>query len=310
VRGEPASNTIAVMPSCTLARATPRVLLARPPQPQRAYAHLSAASLPPRTSSPTGLHGRPWLGRLRRALRERRFVVHYQPIVCLRDGRIVHHEALLRLADRPGGHLVAPGAFLPAAESYGLICEIDRMVVDRVLARLARRGSEAVVAVNLSALSVSDEAMLGHLAERLRRHRVSPAQLILEITETASISDMTQAQRFCAGAKALGCAVALDDFGAGFGAFVYLKQLPFDYLKIDGGFIAGLPRSPHDQLVVKALVDVARGMGRRTIAEFVTDTDTLALLRGFGVDYAQGFALGRPRPGMSRAGELVACAAA
>src|SRR5438046_742390 len=127
-------------------------------------------------------------------------------------------------------------------------------------------------------------------------------------SETASISDMAQARRFCVGAKALGCGVALDDFGAGFGAFAYLKQLPFDYLKIDGGFIAGLPRSPHDQLVVKALVDVARGMRRRTIAEFVTDAPTLALLRRFGVDYAQGFALGRPRPGMSPPGELV-CAA-
>jgi EAL domain-containing protein (putative c-di-GMP-specific phosphodiesterase class I) len=297
------------MLSRTPARATPRVLLAPAPEPQRAYARLSAACPPPRTSSPAGLHGRPWLGRLRRALREQRFVIHYQPIVSLRDGRIAHHEALLRLADRPGGRLVAPGAFLPAAERYGLIREIDHMVVDRVVARLAGRGSEAVVAVNLSALSVSDEAMLGHLAERLRSHGVSPAQLVLEVTETASISDMAQAQRFCAGAKALGCAVALDDFGAGFGAFAYLKQLPFDYLKIDGGFISRLPRSPHDQLVVKALVDVARGMGRRTIAEFVTDADTLALLRGFGVDYAQGFALGRPRPRMSPPGELVACAA-
>ena len=296
------------MPSYTPARATPRVLLTPAPAPRPGYRRLSPASSPTRASSPAGLHGRPWLGRLRRALRERRFAIHYQPIVSLRDGRVAHHEALLRLADRPGGRLVAPGAFLPAAERYGLVCEIDRMVIERVAAQLARRGPDAVIAVNLSALSVSDEAMLAHLDGRLRRHGVAPGQLILEITETASISDMAQARRFCVGAKALGCGVALDDFGAGFGAFAYLKQLPFDYLKIDGGFIAGLPRSPHDQLVVKALADVARGMRRRTIAEFVTDAPTLALLRRFGVDYAQGFALGRPRPEMFPPGELV-CAA-
>jgi EAL domain-containing protein (putative c-di-GMP-specific phosphodiesterase class I) len=297
------------MPSCTPARATPRVLLAPVPAPQPAHGRLHAVSAAARASSPTGLHGRSWLARLRRALREQRFEIHYQPIVCLREGRIAHHEALLRLADRPRGRLIAPGAFLPAAERYGLIGAIDRMVVERVVARLARQGPDAVVAVNLSALSVCDEAMLAHVAERLRRHGVSPAQLVLEVTETASIPDMERARGFCAGAKALGCAVALDDFGAGFGAFAHLKQLPFDYLKIDGGFIADLPRSPHDQLVVKALVEVARGMGRRTIAEFVTDAATLALLRGYGVDYAQGFALGRPRPDVAPTGELVACAA-
>jgi EAL domain-containing protein (putative c-di-GMP-specific phosphodiesterase class I) len=296
------------MPSCTPARATPRVLLMPVPAPRPGYRRLAPVNSAARASSPAGLHRQPWLGRLRHALREQRFAIHYQPIVSLRDGRVAHHEALLRLADRPEGSLVAPAAFLPAAERYGLVCEIDRMVVDQVAAQLARQGPDAVIAVNLSALSVSDETMLAHLDERLRCHGVAPGQLIVEITETASISDMAQAQRFCTGAKALGCGVALDDFGAGFGAFAYLKQLPFDYLKIDGGFVAGLPRSPHDQLVVKALVDVARGMRRRTIAEFVTDAPTLALLRRFGVDYAQGFALGRPRPRMSAPGELV-CAA-
>jgi EAL domain-containing protein (putative c-di-GMP-specific phosphodiesterase class I) len=121
---------------------------------------------------------------------------------------------------------------------------------------------------------------------------------VIEVTETASISDMERAKAFCAGVQALGCAVALDDFGAGFGSFHYLKHLPFRYLKIDGDFIRGLPDSPNDQLVVKALVGVVRGMGRRTIAEFVADEPTLRLLGDFGVDYAQGFQVGRPRPFM------------
>ena len=122
---------------------------------------------------------------------------------------------------------------------------------------------------------------------------------MIEITETAAISDMDRARAFCRGVSSLGCAVALDDFGAGFGSFQYLKHLPFDYLKIDGEFIRGLPHSPKDQLVVQALAGLARGMGVQTIAEYVTDRATLELLRRYGVDYAQGFELGRPHPQIS-----------
>jgi len=257
-------------------------------------------------SSPAGLHGRPWLARLRRALREERFVLHYQPIVSLADGRVAHHEALLRLADEPEGRLVAPGRFLPAAERYGLIRDIDRMVLGRVIALLAERARagehELSIAVNLSALSVTDERMLSHLERGLTRAGVDPARLVLEVTETAAISDMRRAREFCTGVHALGCAVALDDFGAGFGSFQYLKHLPFTYLKIDGDFVRGLPGSRTDQLVVKALVGVVRGMGRRTIAEFVGDSPTLQMLRSYGVDYAQGFAVGRPQPTLPPAG--------
>jgi EAL domain-containing protein (putative c-di-GMP-specific phosphodiesterase class I) len=124
---------------------------------------------------------------------------------------------------------------------------------------------------------------------------------MIEVTETASISDMPVARDFCLRAHALGCSIALDDFGAGFGSFHYLKHLPFRYLKIDGDFIRGLPGSPSDQLVVKALVAVVRGMGRRTIAEFVGDEPTMRLLRSYGVDYAQGFEVGRPQPVLPRA---------
>jgi len=115
-------------------------------------------------------------------------------------------------------------------------------------------------------------------------------------TETAAITDMARARRFCESVQGLGCAVALDDFGAGYGSFQYLKHLPFSYLKIDGEFIRGLPGSRTDQLVVEAIAGIVRGMGRRTIAEFVGDEATLSMLDGYGVDYAQGFAIGRPRP--------------
>jgi len=254
-------------------------------------------------SSAAGLRRRPWLARLRRALALGDFVLHYQPIVSLRDGRLSHYEALLRLADGPGGKLVAPGRFLPAAEHYGLIGEIDRMVLGRVAALLGsspggdRGGPAPAVAVNVSALSVTDPGMLELLERGLSRHGADPRRLVVEVTETAAISDLEAAAAFCAGVRELGCAVALDDFGAGFGSFQYLKHLPFDYLKIDGGFIRHLTASHTDQLIVKALVGVVHGMGRRTIAEFVGDAATLSLLRDYGVDYAQGYEVGRPRPG-------------
>jgi EAL domain-containing protein (putative c-di-GMP-specific phosphodiesterase class I) len=251
-------------------------------------------------SSLAGLHTRPWLERLRRALRGGLFELHYQPIVALHgDGAVSHHEALVRLADEPGGSLVAPGAFLPAAERYGLVREIDRLVVCRVAALLAQgnpaQGVERV-AVNVSALSVTDGAMLAHIERQLDRHGVDPARLVVEITETAAISDMRLAKDFCDGVQALGCAIALDDFGVGFGSLYYAKRLPFRYLKIDGDFVRGICNSAEDRVMVRAIVDLARGMGRQTIAEYVGDEPTVRVLRELGVDYAQGFQIGRPQP--------------
>jgi EAL domain-containing protein (putative c-di-GMP-specific phosphodiesterase class I) len=248
-------------------------------------------------SSPAGLHPRPWLGRLRRALREDLFVLHYQPIVCLQSGAVSHYEALIRLADDPDDTLTPPCAFLPAAERYGLIQDIDRMVIGKVVALMGGElaDSGARVAVNLSALSITDHGMLAHIERELVRHAVGAERLVIEVTETAAIGDMRRAQAFCEGLHTLGSSVALDDFGAGFGSFQYLKQLPFRYLKIDGDFIKALPNSHKDRLVVQALVGVARGMGKQTIAEYVGDEPTMCLLRDYGVDYAQGFEVGRPR---------------
>jgi EAL domain-containing protein (putative c-di-GMP-specific phosphodiesterase class I) len=278
---------------------TPRMFLQTPPEPvHHRYAGLSnPRSFARGPSSPAGLHRRPWLARLRRALAGNLFVLHYQPIVSLQDGSVSHYEALVRLADEPDGRLVAPGRFLPAAERYGLVREIDRMVLGKVTALLAgEHGKQGVrIAINCSSLSVTDGGMLAQIERELMLARVDPAQLVIEVTETAAISDMALARTFCAGVQALGCAVALDDFGAGFGSFQYLKHLPFEYLKIDGDFIRGLPESPNDQLVVKALVDLASGMGKQTIAEFVGDEATIELLREYGVDYAQGFEVGRPQ---------------
>jgi EAL domain-containing protein (putative c-di-GMP-specific phosphodiesterase class I) len=247
-------------------------------------------------SSPAGLHRRPWLKRLQHALREDLFVLHYQPIVSLQSGTVSHYEALIRLADHPDEPLTPPCSFLPAAERYGLIQEMDRMVIGKVVALMGGELAErdARVAVNLSALSITDRGMLAHIEQELSSHHVDPERLIVEVTETAAIGDMRRAQTFCEGVHTLGSSVALDDFGAGFGSFQYLKHLPFRYLKIDGDFIRTLPSSRKDQLVVQALVGVARGMGKQTIAEYVGDEPTMRLLRDYGVDYAQGFEVGRP----------------
>jgi EAL domain-containing protein (putative c-di-GMP-specific phosphodiesterase class I) len=287
------------MSSSTTTHATPRLVLRRIGAEGKDGFPAAMAARPAAEgfSSPAGLHRRPWLERLRRALREDLFVLHYQPIVALRGGHVSHYEALLRLADGPKGRLVAPGSFLPAAERYGLIRDIDRMVLGKVAAMLASDDGDwaAGIAVNVSALSVTDGEMLGEVRRRLELHGADPGRLVIEVTETAAISDMSRAKAFCAGVQTLGCSVALDDFGAGFGSFQYLKHLPFDYLKIDGGFIRGLTGSRTDQLVVEALVGVVRGLGRRTIAEFVADRPTMDMLRSFGVDYAQGFEVGRPQ---------------
>jgi EAL domain-containing protein (putative c-di-GMP-specific phosphodiesterase class I) len=284
------------MRSSTTTNAMPRVSIRTPPGPRhkRYPGGAPGAAL----SSPAGLHGRPWVARLRRALERDDFELHFQPIVSLREGTISHYEALLRMVEQPSGQLIAPGRFLPAAERYGLISEIDRMVLARVTRMLGCEPAlaDATVAVNVSALSVTDGAMLGYIDRCLRRSGVAPGRLAVEITETAAISDMGRASAFCAGVLELGCGLALDDFGAGFGSFQYLKQLPFSHLKIDGDFIRNLPSSRTDQLVVRAIARIVRGMGRETIAEFVGDGPTLAMLRAYDVDFAQGFEVGHPQP--------------
>jgi EAL domain-containing protein (putative c-di-GMP-specific phosphodiesterase class I) len=291
------------MPTSTTTHATPRVLMGAPlvARPARFRGLVDPRAIELGLCSPAGLHKRPWLARIRRALAQDLFVLHFQPIVSLADGTVSHHEALLRLADEPDGSLIAPNSFLPSAERYGLVRAIDRMVLEKVARMLGGEngGRRVRIAMNVSAVSVSDPAMLGHLERALARHDVDPSLLVIEVTETAAISDMATAKAFCAGVLGLGCAVALDDFGAGFGSFQYLKHLPFSYLKIDGDFIRRLPASRTDQLVVEALAGLVRGMGGETIAEFVSDQATISMLRLFGVDYAQGFEVGRPRPALT-----------
>jgi diguanylate cyclase (GGDEF)-like protein/PAS domain S-box-containing protein len=239
-----------------------------------------------------------WPDIIRDGLDEDRFVLQAQPIMNLATGDTGQFELLLRLRD-PFGELISPAAFLPAAERYDLIGAIDRWVVSRSIAMLAeenRRGRRLTFEVNISGRSAGDPELLALIEGELRTHEVDPAQVIFEITETTAVANIPRAQEFAHRLAALGCRFALDDFGAAFASFYYLKHLPFDYLKIDGEFVRGCVADRTDQLVIRAVVDIARGLGKRTVAEMVGDEETLKLVRELGVDYVQGFHLGRPAP--------------
>jgi diguanylate cyclase (GGDEF)-like protein/PAS domain S-box-containing protein len=240
---------------------------------------------------------RSWLGRLRRALDQDLFELHSQPIVAISDGRVERHELLLRLCDEPEPLL--PGAFLGDAERFDLIGDIDRWVLARAV-RLVhdarRQGRDLAVAVNLSGKTMNDDSLVGYLQNLLSTSPIPAGSLLVEVTETAAIVNLAGAADLARELRALGCEFALDDFGSGFSSLLYLKHLDFDYLKIDGEFIEHLVATPTDQLVVRAVVEIARGLGTRTIAECVPDDATVALLAELGVDYGQGYHLGRPKP--------------
>ncbi|CAA9488049.1 MAG: diguanylate cyclase/phosphodiesterase (GGDEF & EAL domains) with PAS/PAC sensor(s) [uncultured Solirubrobacteraceae bacterium] len=237
-----------------------------------------------------------WLDRLRSALDEGRFVLHAQPIRDLRTGEIGQHELLLRMLG-DNDELIGPAAFLPLAERFGLAPEIDRWVVGQAIDLLARDPDGTIaLEINLSGASLNDTGLLHLIESEVARAQVDPRRLIFEITETAAVANIPLARRFAARLIQLGCRFALDDFGAGFGSFYYLKHLPFDYLKIDGEFISGCLGNRTDQLVIEAVVRIARGLGKETVAEFVSDPQLEAFVRSQGVDHAQGFHVGRPVP--------------
>ncbi|WP_028067152.1 EAL domain-containing protein [Solirubrobacter soli] len=230
-----------------------------------------------------------WYGRCLEALSDDRFELFAQPIV---DVSTVQHELLIRMRDREGA-LVPPGLFLPAAEKHGIIADIDGWVI-REAFQVARRGHP--VEINLSAHSLGDPALFAFVQHELAESGARPSLVVFEITETALLRDETAASAFVHRVKRLGCRVALDDFGTGYGGFTYLKRLPVDYLKIDIDFVRDLPQNPAGQHVVRAVVSLARGFGQRTVAGGVEHAQTPRLLRELGVDYGQGYAIGRPAP--------------
>jgi diguanylate cyclase (GGDEF)-like protein/PAS domain S-box-containing protein len=237
--------------------------------------------------------------RIRRTLEEDRVLLYAQPVVDLNTNELHSHEILVRLpADRDDEPLL-PSAFLYVAERFGLIQAVDGWVVRnaiRLIAENAHAGRPVVLSVNLSGKSICDPKLALLVEAALDESGIDPASLIFELTETAAIANFEQAQIFATRLRSRGCQFALDDFGAGFGSFYYLKNFPFDYIKIDGGFIRGIVSDPMDQLVVQSIVTIAQGLGKKTVAEFVAEPETASLLRTIGVDCAQGYHIGKPRP--------------
>ena len=252
-----------------------------------------------------------WSARLQQALTSDRFLLHFQPIVplsgldpsvlpdeggafpgCsnkLMENGVMHCEALLRLNDDTG--VILPNAFLPTAERFGLMPQIDLWVIRHVIAHLAglqRSGARACISVNLSGHTLADERLVPEVKGLLASHRVDPGSLIFEITETNAIANIEAAQRLIGELREHGCRFALDDFGSGFSSFHHLKHLPVDFVKIDGQFVRGMVENPADRAIVMSINDIAHSFGKRTVAEFVESREILELLVECGVDYAQG----------------------
>jgi diguanylate cyclase (GGDEF)-like protein/PAS domain S-box-containing protein/excisionase family DNA binding protein len=249
-----------------------------------------------------------WAKKLRDALDQDRLVLFQQPVVRLKDRRPVHHEVLVRIRDESGGHIL-PGHFIEVAEALGLIQEIDLRVVEMLLAYLRASGQanrKLRYFVNLSRVSISDPHWIQGFLAMLRESGVNPGQLVFEITETAAMSEIDVTLNFIRQLKAMGCRFALDDFGAGFSSFYYLKRFDVDYLKIDGRFIRDLATDESSRIFVRALNDVARGLDKQVIAEWVENPEVLNLLLGMGIQFGQGHLFQRAAPLARRAAATLA----
>jgi diguanylate cyclase (GGDEF)-like protein/PAS domain S-box-containing protein len=245
-------------------------------------------------NTPEMLNRLSWNDRLARALEHDLFELHFQGVYHSKTRQLAHLEALIRLRDEDTGELVSPGLFIPVAEKSNKILEIDRWVLRQAVGLLASNPAAPNIAVNISGRSFDDPSLPAYIVDLLREFHLAPERLIIEITETAAVSDLTDAERFIEALKQAGCAVCLDDFGAGFASFAYLKHIRVDTIKLDGMFIRNLPHDHDNQVFVRGMVEVARGLGKTTVAECVEDEATLNLLAKLGVDKAQGYFLDRP----------------
>jgi len=237
---------------------------------------------------------------IRQALAEDRLSLFFQPVFGIEPHGVsmAHCEVLLRIRSE-NGELYSPAHFIPIAEKYNIMSEIDRWVFGTVADWLALHQHDYEVPrllINLSGLSFVDDAFCDFVVERLERGDVDPAHVAFEITETAAVDNLDKARPFVERVRTLGCRFALDDFGSGFSTFAYLKRMPVDYLKIDGSLVSDLPNDPVDREMVRAINQIGHSVGARTVAEFVEDDATLEILREMGVDYAQGYGLRLPSP--------------
>jgi len=237
-----------------------------------------------------------WSRRIKEAIETGCFALACQPIVASHSGEIESFEVLTRMLDEQN-RLIMPSAFLPSAERFGLAADIDKWVIVNAMETLSeqRKHSPGMrYSLKLSSQTISDPGVCDLIQETLRRSNLDPAALTFEVTETVAISDMSLVTTFLSRLRQIGCKTSLDDFGSGMSSFSHLRDLPIDYVKIDGRFVKRMATSPVDQTIVKAMNEIAHALGKQTIAEFVEDEVTMNLLRAYGIDYAQGYYLGRP----------------
>lgn len=239
-----------------------------------------------------------WNERIGRALEEDRFILHFQGIYHTQSGALAHLEVLLRMRDEADPRqLIMPGHFIPLAEKSGQILHIDRWVLKQSIALLQAKPEIPALAVNISGRSLDDPSLSHFISDELLSAKVEPRRLMIEITETSALSDLQDAQRFIEALRHTGCIICLDDFGTGFASFAYLKHIKADILKIDGLFIRDIIFERDNQVFVKAIVDVARGLGKTTVAEFVESGEIYEMLKVMGVDMVQGYYLDIPSGG-------------
>jgi diguanylate cyclase (GGDEF)-like protein len=237
-----------------------------------------------------------WFQHIKGVIEQDRFRLMYQPILNVADPGRECYEVLLRMPG-PDGEVVLPSIFLPVAQRFGLMVDIDRWVIRhafRALAEFRAGGRDITFTINLAGQSLEDMSLLPLVREELARHRLPADRVIFEITEQSAARYLDKAKRLIQGLVDLGCRFALDDFGTGFSSFGYLKDLPVDFIKIDGSFVSNMTRSAIDETMVTSIVQIARSLGKRTIAEFVQDEKTIALLKQSGVDFLQGYGVGAP----------------
>ena len=240
-----------------------------------------------------------WVGRINQALDDNRFCLHAQPIIALNSGDQKHYELLVRMLDTEGA-TIPPGAFLPAAERYGLIEKLDSWVINHACTFLAEHPDFVkqidFVSINLSGPSLTKKDFLDSIMKTIEDSKIAPSKICFEITETVAVSNLESATHFISTLKEAGCRFALDDFGSGISSFGYLKNLPVDYLKIDGMFVKDIVDDPIDHAMVKSINEIGHVMGLQTIAECVENDEIRKMLKAIGVDYAQGYGLGKPQP--------------
>ena len=241
-----------------------------------------------------------WISRINSALNEERFLLYQQPIVSLCDGNGPRHMEILLRMQGSDGEIIAPGAFIPAAERYDLMQRLDRWVVNSIFTYLGKRrelcGDGRLYFINLSGTSLSDPDFFNYIQERMSRLEVPPESICFEVTETAAINNLDTTECFIQEIREMGCLFALDDFGTGLSSFSYLKSLPVDFLKVDGSFVKQVEDDEMSRAIVDAINTIGHVAGLKTIAEFVESDATRKVLQAMGVDFAQGFAIHRPEP--------------